>query len=121
MSLGHVRLSRVMSLPLSLEKNLDCLRLLCDGKNCSPELRKSLLRQSSLALIAAICNCAWNILTKRFPITSSQFKELKKHRVLIHKLSDPKKGLVRKRSIIVKHCEQIPVLVGIVLVKIPKS
>lgn len=93
-------------LPKSLKDNFHLLCVLCD-KNLSVKLRKAVLKESSLSLVAAICNCGYNILKKQFPITPDQVKQLKKHREFLYSLVEDEGGLQAKRTIILSNHHRV--------------
>ncbi len=86
------------------KENLHFLQLLCDVK-LPRKVKKLVLQKAPLSLIADICDCAFNILTKRFPISDQLKIKLKTHREFLYKIASIRSlSLSKKRSIIAEHC-----------------
>lgn len=81
------------------KKHLPLLKYLAEGK---PRIVKAIIKESDPEVMKAICECAHNILRNNVPMSSSQFKKLKRHRKHLRLLANKKVSTARKKKILQK-------------------
>lgn len=69
-------------------------------KSASPQQRQILLTLSNHDQFLTICECAANILRKNVSLTNKQLQELRKHKTILYKISDPHLSLNVKKKIL---------------------
>ena len=82
-----------------LKRNVKGLKQLMKS---TPAQRKHLLKNSSKDLISCISDVAYNVGRGNIPLTTCQYKSLKRGKKSIRILSDPKVGDKRKRTLLMK-------------------
>lgn len=80
-----------------LAENADFLKLL---HTASARQRKQLIRIASKEQILAVCECAFNVLGKRVPLSSSQLKKLRKYKKFIYRIVDKRVPVPEKRRVL---------------------
>ena len=95
-----------------LKKHIDELKVL---KKANPTLRKAYLKAADNSLICCLCECSHNILNGNIRLTSSQKKNLTKHRKLLRHLASRDKSLKKKRSALVQQGGFLPALLTPIL------
>ena len=64
--------------------------------------RKNFLKHCSSDLIDCLCECSQNLLHGNVPVTSAQFKKLKKYKKVLRKISNKKLSSLKRRKLLTK-------------------
>jgi hypothetical protein len=75
------------------------LQFICDQHHT---YRRELLKHIDDGLVKCICHCTTNILNGKLPISSNDKKKLRKHKVILRKLDQPKTTTATKKRLIVQ-------------------
>ena len=82
-----------------IKSNFHALHVL---KSASPKLRKAVIENSNKELVYSIAECALNVLKGRCNLSECTKRKLRKHRVLLRRLSDRRVPLTSKKRLIVQ-------------------
>ena len=82
-----------------IKRNAPLLRALC---NAPPRKRKDILRHSSDDFIHTLCELSLNLLKGNVPLSTCQYKKLKRQKNIIRALACKKTSLKRKRGTLMK-------------------
>ena len=82
-----------------LKRNLKAMKSLLKA---DPAKRKQILKEGTNELITCLVDSAINVLKGNVPLTSCQYKALKRRKKLIRALADPKTGVHLKRGLLIK-------------------
>lgn len=80
-----------------LYRNLSLLKLLFKAK---PAQRRVILQTASNELILTLCEIAFNVLNGTIPLTTKQYRSLKKKKSEITFFADKKVAVSRKKKVI---------------------
>ena len=84
-----------MTLPPRFKRNEHLLRHLYFSK---PKQRKEFLKKADKEIIAALCDCAKNILDENISLTPAQKKKFYGKKRILNQLADPKITLAKKQK-----------------------
>lgn len=84
-------------------------------KDCSPCVRKAILKTSSPKLVQTLCEVCLNVLNGNINLSQPQKLKLKKYKNTIRELAGTKKSISKKRKILVQKGGFISLILSTVL------
>ena len=84
-----------MTLPGRLEKHAHLLHYLAKGKK---SIVRVIINEADRDIINVLCECAHNIIQRNIPLTSSQKRNLRKHKSKFFILLDKKASIKKKKK-----------------------
>ena len=93
----------------SVKKHGDFLKVLA---KCNPKQRKALLQHISPDLLKCLCECCLNVLKGNVSLSTSQKRQLSRHRRVLRSLADRKTPNKRKKQLLLQKGGFLPALLG---------
>lgn len=79
---------------------INCAEVLKFLQKAKPHYRLAVLKQADKELVECICECTYNILKGKVPLTSTQKEHISKHKRLLRRLVTRSEPFTVKRKII---------------------
>lgn len=86
-----------------MERNVTShLELLKVLHKADPKTSKSILKLCNCDLVRCLVECAHNCLIGNLPLTTSEKRKLKKHRLFLHRLAKKGESVEKKRKLMIQ-------------------